>query len=74
MGSKEKARHRWNPSLPKDAELLTTAEAAALTKLSMAWFERQRWLRTGPPYVRRGRSVRYVKSELLAWWAEGREH
>jgi len=73
MRGTEKVRRRWNPPIPKDAELLTTAEAATLTKMSIAWFERQRWLREGPPYVRRGRSVRYVKSELLAWWAEGRE-
>ncbi|WP_225217995.1 helix-turn-helix domain-containing protein [Luteimonas colneyensis] len=59
--------------LPADAELLTTREAAALTKMSMAWFERHRWERTGPSYIRRGRSVRYVKAELLEWWAEGRE-
>ncbi|MBD7987014.1 hypothetical protein H9645_03100 [Luteimonas sp. Sa2BVA3] len=41
--------------------------------MSMAWFERHRWERTGPSYIRRGRSVRYVKAELLEWWAEGRE-
>jgi len=52
-----------------DEELLTTAEAAALTKMSVAWFERKRWERVGgPPYRRRGRSIRYLKSELLAWW------
>jgi len=49
-------------------ELLTTEEAARLTKMSMAWFERKRWEGLGPPYYRRGRSVRYVKHELLRWW------
>lgn len=51
-----------------DVELLTTEEAARLTKMSMAWFERKRWEGLGPPYYRRGRTVRYVKQELLEWW------
>ena len=51
---------------PED-ELLTTKEAAALTKMSVAWFERARWDGSGPPYLKPGRSVRYVKRELLEW-------
>jgi hypothetical protein len=53
-------------------ELLTTKEAALLTKMSMAWYERKRWEGLGPPYYRKGRSVRYVKHELLSWWLTGR--
>lgn len=49
-------------------ELLTTAEVAALTKMSKAWYEKQRWLKVGPPFHKRGRAVRYLKSELVAWW------
>lgn len=26
----------------------------------------------GPPYIKRGRSVRYLLSDLLAWMEEGR--
>lgn len=55
---------------PPDEELLTTEEAAAITKLSTHWFKRKRWEGRGPPYRRRGRSVRYLKSELLAWFTE----
>lgn len=51
--------------------LLTTAEAAQLTGMSVAWYERKRWERAGPPYLKRGRTVRYVKTDLLAWWMEG---
>lgn len=51
-----------------DVEMLTTKEAALLTKMSMAWYERKRWEGLGPPYYRKGRSVRYVKHELLSWW------
>lgn len=50
-----------------DIELIDTEEAASVTKLSMAWFERARWEKKGPPYYRAGRSIRYVKSELIAW-------
>jgi len=55
-----------------DLELLTTEEAAGLTKMSVAWFERKRWEGLGPPYYRRGRTVRYVKRELLSWWLMSR--
>lgn len=56
-----------------DDEMLTTKEAAALTRLSCAWFERKRWEGAGPPYYRTGRSIRYMKRELLAWWQLHRE-
>lgn len=55
-----------------DVELLTTQEAARLTKMSRAWFERKRWEGLGPPYYRRGRAVRYDKRELLDWWLASR--
>lgn len=58
--------------LRMNEEILTTYEAARLTKLSMAWFERKRWMGEGPPFRRRGRNVRYLKSELLTWWIEVR--
>lgn len=47
---------------------LSTLEAAALTKMSVSWYESQRSNRTGPPFYKRGRRVRYLKSELVAWW------
>ena len=54
-----------------DDELLTTAEAALLTKMSASWYEHKRVdvHADQPPYHRRGRSIRYLKSELLGWWA-----
>ena len=55
-------------------ELLTTREAAALTKMSVAWYERQRWQGTGPAYRKIGRSVRYLRSELLVWWVDRETH
>lgn len=44
---------------------LTTTEAAELLNVSIAWLERQRWLGTGPCYVKIGRNVRY--SESMLW-------
>jgi hypothetical protein len=53
-------------------ELLTTAEAAALTKMSISWLEHARCGRgIGPPFRRRGRAIRYLRSELLTWWDAG---
>lgn len=54
-------------------ELLTTREAALLTNMSEGWYERKRWEKKGPPFRRRGRTIRYVKRELLAWWTEYQE-
>lgn len=48
---------------------LTTKEAAELTKLSVAWFNRARWNGSGPKYVKIGNAVRYDESVLLEWLA-----
>ncbi len=49
------------------AHLLTTQQAAKITGLSEAWFERKRWEGGGPPYVKFDRAVRYKESDLAAW-------
>lgn len=46
---------------------LSTYEAARVTGLSPAWFERSRWAGGGPPFVKVGRAVRYPLDELHAW-------
>ena len=46
---------------------LTTKEAARLTGLSTAWFERARWSGEGPPFVKLGSAVRYPISDLHAF-------
>jgi len=46
---------------------LSTTEAAQITGLSAAWFERSRWAGNGPPFVKLGRAVRYPSDELHAW-------
>ncbi|WP_414695006.1 helix-turn-helix transcriptional regulator [Phenylobacterium sp.] len=56
--------------------LLRTPEAAELLNVSVAFLERQRWLRAGPPHVRvsgaSGRAVRYRRSDLLSWMEANR--
>jgi hypothetical protein len=50
--------------LPLDA-LATTEQVAAYTNQSTAKYERDRWAGTGIPFVKDGRSVRYVKRIVL---------
>jgi predicted DNA-binding transcriptional regulator AlpA len=68
------ANHKALALVDPNEEILTTAEAAKLTKMSMSWFEKRRFEgRGGPPFRRRGRSIRYLKSELIAWFAAIRD-
>jgi len=57
-------------------QLLTTRDAADLFRLSMAWFERQRWKGEGPTWIRvggpSGRAVRYRKADLFEWFENNR--
>lgn len=55
-----------------DEELLTTEQAAAIMKVSISFLERGRQSGDGPLFLRRGRTIRYLRSDLLAWWNEGR--
>ena len=48
-------------------KLLTEKEAARVTGLSPAWFQRKRWAGDGPPFVKFGHAVRYKESDLEAW-------
>ncbi len=47
---------------------LTTKQAAELTNVSVGWYNKARCYGYGPPFVRRGRLVRYEKDALLYWW------
>lgn len=50
--------------LPRDA-LATSAQVAAFRNCSEAKLERDRWAGGGIPYVKDGRSVRYLKRVVL---------
>ena len=41
-------------------EMLTAAEAAKVLKVSESWLAKARMRGDGPPFIRLGRSVRYV--------------
>lgn len=46
---------------------LSTNDAARITGLSSAWFERARWAGNGPAYIKLGKAVRYPSDELHTW-------
>jgi predicted DNA-binding transcriptional regulator AlpA len=47
--------------------LLTPKEAAKLLKVSLSWLAKARMRGEGPPYVKVGRSIRYVEGTLVQW-------
>lgn len=58
-----------------DIEFLTPEEAAKILRRSTSTLANWRWKGEGPPYRKTGRSVLYVKSEVIAWAnAQYREH
>lgn len=59
-------------TLKKDPELLLTqGELCALLGKSQSWAERSRWNRTGPRYLKLGRSVRYRAQDVLEYILAG---
>jgi hypothetical protein len=66
-GSKTMMAVKLTPSLPPDALLLTSRQAAAALSIS----ERTLWSITGPrgplPAVKIGRAVRYCPTDLHVW-------
>ena len=46
---------------------LTVGEAATFLRLSELWLAKARMRGDGPPFVKFGRSIRYVESALLEW-------
>ena len=51
-----------------DDEILTGAQVAELLHVSIRTLEEWRQTRTGPPYRKMGKHVRYLRSEVLAWF------
>jgi hypothetical protein len=44
--------------------LLTEVEAAKILGKSVSWMQRQRWMQTGPAFIRIGRNCRYQREML----------
>ncbi len=50
-----------------ETALFTQITVAHVRGCSLATMERDRWRGDGIPYIKIGRSVRYKKSDVLAW-------
>jgi predicted DNA-binding transcriptional regulator AlpA len=57
-----------SPQHRPSEEMLTAAEAARILKVSESWLAKARMRGEGPPFIRLGRSVRYVR--LRRWLEE----
>ena len=58
-------------STPADLELLTPKEAAGFLRLSGSFLAKARMRGDGPRYRKLGRSVRYLRADLLLWLKAG---
>ena len=60
-----------------ELKLLREPEAAKLLGVSVYWLQKQRWLGTGPAYIRvggrKGGAIRYRLSDLDRWIEENRQ-
>lgn len=54
----------------QDSEILTPEQVAELLHVSPRTMEEWRRTRTGPPWRRMGRHVRYLRREVLIWFEE----
>jgi hypothetical protein len=52
--------------------VMKTPEAAKFSKYSAAYLQNLRHYLKGPPFIRRGRSIFYLKSDLIKWLEDGR--
>lgn len=55
-------------------DLLTQKEASAMIRMSEAWFERQRWVGKGIPYIKIGGRVFYEREDLVSWVKNQKNH
>lgn len=53
-----------------EGEILTPEQVAELLQVSPRTIEEWRRTRTGPPWRRMGRHVRYLRREVLVWFEE----
>ena len=51
-----------------DAQIMTGQQVADLLQVSPRTLEEWRQTRTGPPWRRVGKQVRYLRAEVLAWF------
>jgi hypothetical protein len=54
------------------SKCLNEKEVATLLQLSVAKLRRDRWLGRGVPYLKHGRSVRYLEGDILKFIEDNR--
>jgi predicted DNA-binding transcriptional regulator AlpA len=47
--------------------MLTAKEVATEMKISTSWLAKRRMDGDGPPYIKVGRSIRYMRTEIMQW-------
>ena len=58
----------------QDVQIMTGPQVAELLQVPARTLEEWRQTRTGPPWRRVGKHVRYLRSEVLAWFGELDSH
>lgn len=53
-----------------ERQILTAEQVAELLQVSVRTVEEWRRTRTGPPYRKMGRHIRYLRAEVLVWFEE----
>ena len=51
----------------QEREYLTEREGARYLNKSLSTMRRWRWLRIGPPWIKNGQSIEYLKTDLHAY-------
>jgi hypothetical protein len=58
---------RAKPPLDSNERLLSPKDAANFLRVSMSWLAKARMRGDGPPFVKLGRSIRYLEGTLVRW-------
>ena len=75
MNDRSKSPSKDTPALPEGDAWLSAdevAEASGLSVRTLADYRSPRGRRFGPPFHKRGRTVFYRQSEVIAWLEGGR--
>jgi predicted DNA-binding transcriptional regulator AlpA len=54
-----------NPKTPAADALMHPKEVAAFLRVSLSWLAKSRLNGTGPPFIKVGRAVRYLRSAVM---------
>lgn len=60
--------------LRRELGLLSEEDVAAIRDKSVSTLQKERCERSGPPWIKDGRTVLYFRDDLLAWLRAQREH